>query len=163
MISLGVYVGFPGGSDGKGSACRAEDLGSTPGLKDPLGESNGNPLQYFSLKNPRDRGAWWATIHGSQSQTRLSNYHTHTHTHVISNRQLDGHGWSTKECLSWRERLRKVLGIRAVMKPPEMAEIDQNGTDYTDKKKKKKSSSYQTNKQKTQTSTRENQERSRET
>ena len=48
------------------------------------------------------------------------------------------------------------------MKPPEMAEIDQNGTDYTDKKKEK-SSSYQTNKQKTQTSTRENQERSRET
>ena len=89
--------------------------------------------------------------------------HTHTHTHVISNRQLDGHGWSAKECLSWRERLRKVLGIRAVMKPPEMAEIGQNGTDYTDKKKKKKSSSYQTNKQKTQTSTRENQERSRET
>ena len=101
----------------------------------------------------------WVT----ESDTTEQLPHTHTHTHVISNRQLDGHGWSAKECLSWRERLRKVLGIRAVMKPPEMAEIGQNGTDYTDKKKKKKSSSYQTNKQKTQTSTRENQERSRET
>ena len=76
----------------------------------------------------------WVT----ESDTTEQLPHTHTHTHVISNRQLDGHGWSTKECLSWRERLRKVLGIRAVMKPPEMAEIDQNGTDYTDKKKKKK-------------------------
>jgi len=28
------------------------------------GEGNGNPLHYSSLKNPMDRGAWWATIHG---------------------------------------------------------------------------------------------------
>ena len=26
----------------------------------------GNPLQYSCLENPMDRGAWWATIHGSQ-------------------------------------------------------------------------------------------------
>ena len=25
---------------------------------------NGNPLQYSCLKNPVDRGAWWATVHG---------------------------------------------------------------------------------------------------
>ena len=24
-----------------------------------LGEGNGNQLQYFCLKNPMDRGAWW--------------------------------------------------------------------------------------------------------
>ena len=28
------------------------------------GEGNGNPLQYSCLENPRDRGAWWATVHG---------------------------------------------------------------------------------------------------
>ena len=33
VISLGVYVGLPGGSDGKGSACSAGDLGSISGLK----------------------------------------------------------------------------------------------------------------------------------
>ena len=32
-------VGFPGVSDGKESACNAEDLGSIPGLEDPLEES----------------------------------------------------------------------------------------------------------------------------
>ena len=35
-------------------------------------EGNGNPLQYSSLENPRDRGAWWAAIYGViQSQTWL--------------------------------------------------------------------------------------------
>ena len=33
-----------------------------------LGEGNGNPLQYFHLGNPMDRGAWW----GPKSQTQLS-------------------------------------------------------------------------------------------
>ena len=33
---------------------------------------NGNPLQYSCLENPRDRGAWWATVNGiAQSRTRL--------------------------------------------------------------------------------------------
>ena len=37
-----------------------------------IGEGNGNPLQYSCLENPRDRGAWWATVYGvAQSQTRL--------------------------------------------------------------------------------------------
>ena len=28
------------------------------------GEGNGTPLQYFSLENPMDGGAWWAAVHG---------------------------------------------------------------------------------------------------
>ena len=37
-----------------------------------IGEGNGNPLQCSCLQNPRDRGAWWAAVHGvAQSQTRL--------------------------------------------------------------------------------------------
>ena len=28
------------------------------GQEDPLEEGNGNPLQYYCLKNPMDRGAW---------------------------------------------------------------------------------------------------------
>ena len=35
------------------------------------GEGNGNPFQYACLENPRDRGAWWAVVYGSQSRTRL--------------------------------------------------------------------------------------------
>ena len=57
-------TGFPGGSHSKESACNAGDLGSIPGSERPPGEGNGNPLQYSCLKNPMDRGAWWATVHG---------------------------------------------------------------------------------------------------
>ena len=56
--------GFPGGSDGKESACRAGDLGLIPGPGRSPAEGNGNPLQYSSLENPMDRGAWHATVHG---------------------------------------------------------------------------------------------------
>ena len=68
-------MGFPGGSEGKASHCNAGDLGSIPGSGRPPGEGNGNPLQYFCLENPIDRGAWWATVHGiAKSRTRLSNF-----------------------------------------------------------------------------------------
>ena len=40
-----VEQGFLGGSDGKESACNAEDPGSIPGLGISPGEGNGNPLQ----------------------------------------------------------------------------------------------------------------------
>ena len=46
------------------SACQAGDLGSIPESGRTPGEGNGNPLQYPCLDNPRDRGAWRATIHG---------------------------------------------------------------------------------------------------
>ena len=37
-----------------------------------IGEGNGNPLQCSCLENPRDGGAWWATVYGvAQSRTRL--------------------------------------------------------------------------------------------
>ena len=40
------------------------DTGSTLGLGRSPGEENGNPLQYSCLRNPKDREAWWATVHG---------------------------------------------------------------------------------------------------
>ena len=49
-------MGFPGGSDGKESACNAGDPGSVTGLGRSSGERNGNPLQYSWLENPIDRG-----------------------------------------------------------------------------------------------------------
>ena len=63
---------FPGGSDGKVSACNAGDPGSFPGSGGYPGEGNNNPLQYSCLENPRDGGAWWATVYRvSQSQAQL--------------------------------------------------------------------------------------------
>ena len=39
------------------------DRGSIPGPGRYPGGGRGNPLQYSCLKNPRDRGAWWAIDH----------------------------------------------------------------------------------------------------
>ena len=55
--------GFPGGSDGKESACNAGDPGLIPGLGRSPEEKNGNPLQYSCLENSMDRGDWWALVH----------------------------------------------------------------------------------------------------
>ena len=56
--------GFPGGSDGKESACNAGDPGSIPGSGRSPGEGNVYPLQYTCLENSTDRGTWWPTGHG---------------------------------------------------------------------------------------------------
>ena len=53
-----VIGDFPGGSDGKASVYNAGDPGSVPGLGRSPGEGSGNPLQYYCLENPMDRGAW---------------------------------------------------------------------------------------------------------
>ena len=72
---FGQGMGFPGGSEGKESACNAGDLDSVPGLGRSPGEEHGNPLQYSYLENPMDRGPWWATVHGvAKSRTRLSDF-----------------------------------------------------------------------------------------
>jgi len=58
-------------SVGKESACNAGDPSLIPGLGQSLGEGKDNPLQYSSLENPMDRGAWQATVYGV---TRLGHY-----------------------------------------------------------------------------------------
>ena len=47
-------LGFPGGSDGKASACNAGDLGLIPGLGRFPGEGKGYPLQCSGLENSMD-------------------------------------------------------------------------------------------------------------
>ena len=73
MWSHGCINSFPGGSDGKESTCNEGDpgSGSIPGLGRYPGEGNGNPLQYSSLENPMDRGAWWVTVHGVGGRKEL--------------------------------------------------------------------------------------------
>ena len=57
-------MGFPGGSEGKASACDAGDPGLIPGWGRSPGEGNGNPLQYSCPETLMDREAWWAIVHG---------------------------------------------------------------------------------------------------
>ena len=48
------------------------------------GEGNGNPLQYFCLKNSVDGGAWWAAVHGvAKNQTQLSDFTLTFHLHAL--------------------------------------------------------------------------------
>ena len=68
-------MGFPGGSDGKESACKAGDLGSIPGWGRFPGEGNGYPLQYFCLENSMDRGVWRVIVH----RVAESDMTEHTH------------------------------------------------------------------------------------
>ena len=63
---------FPGGSDGKASACNAGDPDSIPGLGISPGEGNGNPLQYPYLENPMDGGACQATVHGGHKESDMT-------------------------------------------------------------------------------------------
>ena len=54
-----LYLGFPGGSAGKESACSAENLGLIPGLGRSPRKGNGYPLQYSGLENSMD-----SIVHG---------------------------------------------------------------------------------------------------
>ena len=57
----------------------AGDVGSIPASWRSPGGGHGNPLQYFCVENPMDRGAWQATVHGvTKNWTWLS-----THTHCV--------------------------------------------------------------------------------
>ena len=60
-----LYIySLPGGSNGKDSACNAQqDPGSITGSRRLPGEGNGSSLQYSCLENPMDRGTWRATVH----------------------------------------------------------------------------------------------------
>ena len=49
-----VFLGFPGGSAGKESACNVGDLGSIPGLGRSPAEGKGYPRQYSGLENSMD-------------------------------------------------------------------------------------------------------------
>ena len=94
-------TGFPGGSDGKESACNAGDLGSIPGSGRSPGEGKGYPLQYSCQENPQGQRSLAGSIQSmvSQSQTRLRTKHSMANT---LHRRLQGsrHGASCR----WRKR-----------------------------------------------------------
>ena len=49
----------------RASAGDTKNMGSTPGSGRSLGEGNDNLFQYSCLENPKNRGAWGATVHGA--------------------------------------------------------------------------------------------------
>ena len=65
-----VFLGFPGGSDGKESTCNVGGLGLIPGLGRCPEAGNSYPLRYSCLDDSMDRGEGQATVHRvAKSQT----------------------------------------------------------------------------------------------
>ena len=89
-----VFVQKPWGSDGKESACNAEDPGWIPGLRRSSGGGSGYTLQYSGLENFTDRGAWWAPVQGvARSQTQ-SERHLGDISEVLGCLKVGPGGWS---------------------------------------------------------------------
>ena len=66
-------LGLPWCLSGIESICQLGDSGSVPVLGPSPANGNGNPLPYSCLRNPMDRGAWWATVpRVPKSGTRLT-------------------------------------------------------------------------------------------
>ena len=59
-----VSRGLPWWLSSKEYACNVGVTGSIPGSGRSPGGWHSNPLQYLCLRNPMDRGAWQATVHG---------------------------------------------------------------------------------------------------
>ena len=75
------FMLFPGGSDGKESACNVGAPGSIPDLGRSPGGGNGYPFQYSCLENSMDREAWWAVVHElAESDKTEQTEHTHGST-----------------------------------------------------------------------------------
>ena len=68
--SLDSYC-FPGGSGAKNPPANAEDMGLIPGSRRSPEEGTGNPLQHSCLENPKDKGTWWATVHGVPKESDM--------------------------------------------------------------------------------------------
>ena len=56
--------GFQGGSVVKSLPANSWAMDLIPGSGPSPGEENGDSLQYSSLGNPIDRGAWWTAVYG---------------------------------------------------------------------------------------------------
>ena len=59
-------MGLSGGSAVKNPPANAGAARSTPGWGRSPGEGDGNALPYSCLRNPVERGTWWATPMGSE-------------------------------------------------------------------------------------------------
>ena len=59
-----IIYGLPWWLSGEESTSQYGRCGFSPRLGRAPGEGNGSPLQYSCLRNPLDRGAWWAAVHG---------------------------------------------------------------------------------------------------
>ena len=110
-------LGLPWLLSGKESTCNAGaagDLGLIPGMGRSLGRGHGNPLQYSCLKNPMDRGAWWATVQRVPKSWRWWSGWAHT-WQTLTPVMRPGKRSETSLCLSFSKNCllyNRCLGMR---------------------------------------------------
>ena len=81
-------------------------------------EGNGNPLQCSCLENPRDGGAWWATVYGvPQSQTRLKRLSSSSSSSSSHWKTSDEHNLKDSLQAPWWELLKTIKGTKDIERP----------------------------------------------
>ena len=99
-----------GGTVVKNPPANAGDVGLIPGPGRSSGEGNGNPLKYSCLEI-RDRGAWWAIVHGmAKSWTRLS-------VHACTQAFVPAAVYAPSRCTTWLHRdVKKLAQVHTASK-----------------------------------------------
>ena len=82
-LGISSWVGFPGGSDGKESACSAGDRGLIAGWEDPVEEGMATHSSILAWRIPMDRGDWRAMVHG------VANSRTHSRADEDTQRYVE--------------------------------------------------------------------------
>ena len=121
------YSFLPGESHGQRSlvgyslwGCKESDTTEQLYLLTYTREGIGTPLQHSCLGNPRDGGAWWATVHGvAKSQTRLSDFTFIFHFHALE-KEMAAHSsvlaWRIPEMGAWWAAVYGVAQSRTRLK-----------------------------------------------
>ena len=134
-----LNLGFPGGASGKKPACqgrRHKRHGFDPWVGKMPWSRKWQPTQYSCLKNPMDRGGWWATVHRvTKSWTRLKWLSLHAtprlyYCHPAYLTSMQSTSW---EMLGWKKhklewRLLGEISITSDMRmtPPLWQKVKRN-------------------------------------
>ena len=105
------FLDFPCGKvvKKKKPACNAGDMGSIPGLGSSPWRGYSNPPQYSCLENPKDRGAWQATVHRiTQSQTWVNHipFNSPTVDQYLGNNSSSIFYWCKEILRLWNKQKR---------------------------------------------------------
>ena len=79
------HRGFFSSSVANNQPPNARDAVLIPGIGRSPGERNGHPLQYSWLGIPKDRGAWWATVHEITEELDMTRWLSNSNNKLMLN------------------------------------------------------------------------------